>query len=133
MNVGGALRAYVEDPDNPGVPLGVAGSPKQPASLQYYELHSFRVANLSVRPTADLNARVSGSWTPKGKNWSFTANARYRDSENDELNLTDWNQNHVGVGANVLVAGGSKWLFNLGVDHSVKETDAETIIPLMDG
>lgn len=133
MIVGGGLRAYVEDPDNPGSPLGVASTPKSPDSLQYYELHTFRTANLSVFPTADLNARVSGSWTPKGKNWSVSANARYRDSDNDELNRTDWTQNHFGVGANVLVAGGSKWLFNLGVDHSVKETDAEAIIPLMDG
>lgn len=131
--VDGGLRRYVEDPANPGQPLGVASTPKSFDSLQYYELHRFRVANLSLFPSAELRARANASWGPKGANWSVNGNARYRDSENDELDFTNWKQNDYGVGANFVVSAGTRFLFNVGVDHWRQETDAEAIIPLMDG
>ena len=53
----------------------------------------------------------------------------WRSAENDELDYTDWEQQSWGVGANLWVAGGPKFMFNLGLDHGFQETDAEVIVP----
>ena len=135
-NVNGGLRQFAGYRASDGGVLGstpVPPGPRGTASLQYYELHAFRVADLGLHPSEDLTMRANARWSPKKAKWSLGGNARFRTAENDELDYTDWQRDSWGVGANVLVAGGSKFLFNLGVDHAFQETDAEAIVPLMDG
>jgi hypothetical protein len=132
-NVNGGLRRFAGYRASDGEVIGQASTPKNTDSLQYYELHAFRVADLGLHPSDDLTARASARWSPKQARWSVGGTARYRMAENDELDYTDWERTAGGVGANVMVAGGSKFLFNVGVDHAFQETDAEAIVPLMDG
>lgn len=127
VNVDGAWRLYQDNPD------GIAPSPKSPASLQYYQLHGLRAANVSSFATEDLKVRASASWGPKNARWWFTGNVRYRDAKNDELDFTEWQQNTTGVGVNWWVAASRRFNFMVGLDSYRMETDAEAIVPLMDG
>jgi hypothetical protein len=134
VNVDGGLRLFAGYLDEPtGIVVGNAASPKAPTSLQYYELHELRAADLGLAPSTRTKFRSSGTWSKKGGKLSVTGNLRYQDAENDDLDYTDWSQDTLGIGANVFVASGPRFLFNVGVDHFVQETDAEAIIPLMDG
>jgi hypothetical protein len=132
VSVDGGLRLFSGDVVG-GIVDGQAPSPKSPASLQYYQLHELRVANLSSMPTADFSLRSTLNWGPKRASWSIGANVRYRDAENDELQYTQWQRDDVGVGANFWIAAAPKVRVMVGVDSSRQETNSEVIVPVMDG
>jgi len=128
-----ALRAFAGYFDeDAGIVLGQAPSPKSEASLQYHQLHALRVAHMGNVATDNLKFRSAINWSPKGR-WALSGNVRYRDSQNDELNFSTWNQDQLGVGVNLWVAAGTTFQFNLGVDHTEEETDALVTVPVMDG
>jgi hypothetical protein len=133
-SVGGALREFAGYSE-PGIVLGQVPtnpSPTSPLSLQYYQLHALRVANISNVPTQYIKLRTSANWSPKGT-WALSGNLRYKDAENDELNYSTWDQNTLGVGVNFWVAVKPELHFTIGADHFQEETEAFTTIPLMDG
>jgi hypothetical protein len=140
VNVNGALRAFAgfrgdgyvigfADTD-PAVPPGP--TPKSPLSLQYYQLHDLRVADVTNAPTGTLKVRSNARWSPKGK-WALSGNLRYQDSENDELDYSDWQQDSLGLGANFWMAPAKNFHFTLGYDMLKQETDTLFAVPLMDG
>ena len=136
VNVDGALRAFAgfrpAPPDGDGNVVGNAPSPKSGASLQYYQLHELRVANVGYSPTDYLRVRSNVNWSPKGT-WSLSGNARFSSAENDELDYSTWEQDSLGIGANFWLAASPEFFFTIGVDHAMQETDAIAVIPLMDG
>jgi hypothetical protein len=138
---GGARRAFLGFRGLDGEVFGFADtdrvnppgpSPKNPYSLQYYQLQALRVANISSFPTDYLRYRTNVNWSPKGK-WSLGANFRYKTAENDELNYSVWEQDTMGIGANLWVAAHPEVHFTFGIDHFTEETDAYATVPLMDG
>jgi hypothetical protein len=133
MNVDGACRSFYEDPNNPGFPPDyLAGSPKSPDSIQYYQLHQLRSADVSNQPSETLGFRSQTTWSPGG-NWSVSANFRYRALENDELDTSTWDRDVYGFGAHLWVAANPKLHYVLGYDVQREETDAVYCVPLMDG
>lgn len=124
-NINGALRAW--DPA-----FGPAPSPKDPASLQYYQLHALRMADVSSVPSGELRYRGTGTWMPSARA-ALSANVRYMDGENDELDYSSLEKENLGVGANLWMAVSPEFSFMLGLDHLEQETGAMMAIPLMDG
>jgi hypothetical protein len=47
--------------------------------------------------------------------------------------LTDWAQDDIGVGVNFWIAAAPKISVMVGVDGFRQRTDAEAIVPVMDG
>jgi hypothetical protein len=135
VSVDGGLRyfaGYVNDDPGQGV-LGAAGSPKSDQSLQYYQLHALRVANIGNKPTQALKLRSYASWAPAGGRMAVGANVRLGDAENDELDWSKWESQTAGIGANFWVRAAPTLQVTLGVDHTERETSAEAFVPLMDG
>jgi hypothetical protein len=124
-NINGVLRAW--DPT-----VGSAPSPKSPASLQYAQLHALRVADVSSVPSGELRYRGTGTWMPSVKT-AVSANVRYMDAENDELDYSSLEKENLGVGANLWMAMSPEFSFMLGFDHLEQQTGAMMAIPLMDG
>ena len=124
--VDGGLRLFGGD-------SGAAGSPKVPASLQYYQLHELRAANLANKPSKDFRLRSNFSWGPRDAHWSIGANVRYRDAENDELNYTEWSRDNIGAGVNFWIAAAPKVSVMVGLDAVRQRTNSEVIVPVMDG
>jgi hypothetical protein len=139
VNDRGARRTFAfdaanYDPANPiTAVLGVAPSPLTPQSLQYYQLHVLRMADVSNAATSQLKFLANASYAPKGAKWSLTGTLRLRAAENDELNETEWTQGVAGVGVTAWVAPSPRFYLTAVVDLHRAETETEVIIPLMDG
>ena len=136
VNVDGGMRLFSGDVTQAPYPGGVNGAapnPKVEPSLQYYQAHDLRAANLANRPTQDFSLRSNFTWGPKKAKWSIGANVRYRDAQNDELDYTEWNKDNVGAGLNFWIAAAPKVSVMVGLDGVRQSTDAEVIVPVMDG
>jgi hypothetical protein len=144
VNVDGGLRLFSGDITQAPYPGGVDGwspsnssigkfGPRGVESLQYYELHQLRAANLSNRPTQDFSLRSNLTWGPKQAKWSIGANVRYRDAQNDDLDYTKWNKDNIGAGVNFWIAAAPRLSVMVGLDGVKQTTDAEVIVPVMDG
>jgi hypothetical protein len=140
MNVAGARRAFQGFRED-GFVFGLGDTdlatppgptPKNPYSLQYYQLQSYRVANLSNAPSGVARFRSAVNWSPKG-NWTLGGNFKYNTSENDELNYSTYERESLGVGASFWMAAAPTVHFTLAADVFSGDTDAYVAIPLMDG
>lgn len=132
VNVDGGGRALLADP-NTGLPVDLgAGSPKSSSSLQYYQLHALRVADLTNIPSEAFKLRSQATWAPSAI-IALTGNARYRDAENDDLDYSTWAQEAVGVGVSFWHGPLPGVQVTLGADWQLEETDTRFHVPLMDG
>ncbi len=127
-NINGGLRAY--DPLAP-FPISPA-SPKNPESLQYYQLFALRVADLTNTPSDELRYRGTGTWIPSAKT-ALNASIRYLDAENDELDFSTLEKDSLGFGVNLWTSPAPDFNFMIGFDHFEQETGVLMAIPLMDG
>jgi len=107
-------------------------TPKNPYSMQYYQLQQYRVANLTNVPNTFGRFRTAINWSPSGR-WSLGGNFKYRRAENDELNYSTYARDNYGLGANFWIALGPKVQLTLAADMLKSETDAYIAVPLMDG
>jgi hypothetical protein len=139
VNVDGAMRQFAFNAEGyDGIDpwtavVGRTTSPLLAASLQYYQLHALRVADVSGVPSSEVAALANASYGPKKGRWSVTGHVRYRGAENDELDYTDWERASQGIGVTAWLAPTPRFMMTLGVDSYSQDTDAEVIIPLMDG
>lgn len=138
VSVDGGCREYLPDPTDPSIPAGFAPSappntfgPKDPNSLQYYELQQLRVADLSAVPSKSLAVRSHATWS-KG-HWAVSGSVRYRDARNDSLDTSTWERDTVGAGVNLWVGIRSDVHFTAGIDTVRQETDTKVCVPIMDG
>jgi hypothetical protein len=141
--VNGGMRAFAGFLDEanglvlgyspPGSPaVGGTFGPKGPNSLQYYQLHALRVANLGNVPTEYFRVRSNATWSPKGRH-ALNGNIRYSTGENDELDYSTWERTSWGVGINFWTAATMKLHYTFGIDYAKQETEAANFVPLMDG
>jgi hypothetical protein len=126
VSVDGGCQAY--DPNR----VGVAASPKAPGSVQYYELHERRYADLTNVPSLLWSVRSSATWAPKGI-WALNGTVRYRDAENDDLDYSTWAEDSLGLGVNFWILASPKVQFMIGYDLAREDTTAHLCVPLMDG
>ena len=122
------------DPGDPSIPAGVSPSPpgpKGPNSLQYYELHQLRVADLTNVPSKYFALRSHATYS-KGR-WAVSGSVRYRDAENDTLDTSKWTRDTVGAGVNLWVGFRPDLHFTAGLDTVRQETDTKMCVPIMDG
>jgi hypothetical protein len=132
--VDAGCRQYLPDPGDPAIPAGVSPSPpgpKGPNSLQYYELQQLRVADLTNVPSKYLALRSHATWS-KG-HWAVSGSVRYRDAENDTLDMSKWTRDTVGAGVNLWVGVRPDVHFTAGIDTVRQETDTKMCVPIMDG
>jgi hypothetical protein len=130
--VDGGRRAYLSDPAT-GLPVDWGSpSPKSPISLQYYQLHELRVADLSSNPSGLLKFRSNATYMPGGK-WSLGGNLRFSSAENDELDYSTWENDSAGVGVNLWVIPTPEFNFTVSYDVLQQTTDTLAAVPLMDG
>jgi hypothetical protein len=132
--VDAGCREYLPDPADPALPAGISPSPpgpKGPNSLQYYELHQLRVADLTAIPSQYLGVRSHVTWS-RG-HWAVTGSVRYREAENDTLDMSEWDRETVGAGVNLWVGIRPGLHFTAGIDTVRQETDTKVCVPIMDG
>ncbi len=107
-------------------------SPLVPGSVQYYQIHDARVADLTSSPSRFWEAKVSGAYQFAP---GMQANLSYQwwDGENNDLDLTNWSKNVQGVTATLSLAPAERLQGYLGATYGRRETETFVCIPLMDG
>ncbi len=133
------LRYKLEDTDNPfkniegayeGTIYDTAGGAFD--GLQYYERYDQRLADVSNQPTLAHEITGDMTWSALA-NLSLTAGYRYTDEENDEINLSDWEQNSHMPSISLAYMPLTKLSFNFSYIYDWTETEALAAIPVFDG
>jgi hypothetical protein len=107
-------------------------SPLAPGSVQYYQIHEARVADLSASPSQYLEARLTGTYQLGASSMAMLS-YRYWDGQNDELDLTDWSKQLNAVTATISVAPAEKSELHVAATWAERELETHVCIPLMDG
>ncbi|MGQ9834418.1 MAG: GSU2204 family CXXCH-containing (seleno)protein [Thermoanaerobaculaceae bacterium] len=107
-------------------------SPLAPGSVQYYQIHEARIADLTASPARYSSLRLSATYplTPRS---SATLVASYWDGQNDELDLTNWSKSSAAVTATLNFAPMPKLENYLALSVGTREMETRVCIPLMDG
>ncbi len=99
---------------------------------QYWERHEERYADLSNQPT--LAHEISGDITWSAlKNLSVTANYRYINEENDETDVSDWQQESHVPSLSIAYMPLPQLSFNLSYIYDWTETETLANIPVFNG
>lgn len=100
--------------------------------LQYYERYEQRLADVSNQPT--LSHEIGGeiTWSAM-RNLSLTTTYRYTDKENDETNISDWEQKSHMPSVSMAYMPMPKLSFNFSYIYDWTETEAFAAIPVFDG
>lgn len=133
------LGYKVADTDNPfnylnGACEGAfevnAGNPWN--STQYWERQARRYADLSNQPT--LSQEISGAMTWSGlRNFSVTANYRYIEEENDQTDVSDWEQQSHVPSLSLAYMPVPQLSFSLSYIYDWSETETLANIPVFNG
>jgi len=109
-----------------------AASPMAPGSVQYYQLHEARVADLSASPSQYAELKVTGSYQLSP---SSLASVSYQwwDGKNDGGDLNDWSKTLAAVIATVVLAPSEAVEVHAGASYRKRELEQHICIPLMDG
>jgi len=109
-----------------------APSPLAPGSVQYYQIHDARVADLTASPSAFKELRLAASFQA---NPSTLATLTYQwwDGDNQDLDLTNWSKNTQAVTASLTWAPAERWQLYAAATYGERETETFVCIPLMDG
>lgn len=109
-----------------------APSPLVPGSVQYYQLHEARVADLTASPSQYASLRLSATYLLSPSS-SATLVANYWDGKNDELDLTNWSKSSAAVTATLNFVPLPKLENYLAASIGTRELETRVCIPLMDG
>ena len=91
-----------------------------------------RYGDATNQPSEDWRLNGNITFMPNAKSTlNFTAS--YRDAQNDDLDYTKWNKDNIGAGVNFWIAAAPKVSVMVGLDGVRQSTDAEVIVPVMDG
>jgi len=90
--------------------------------LQYYSMYESRQADLTSFPTRTLFIEGLATYTPSPR-LSITGHYRWRDSENDELNFSEWGRTVSSPGVDLWFAADEKWAITAGVVQQKEDLD----------
>lgn len=109
-----------------------APSPLAPGSVQYYQIHEARVADLTASPAQYTDLRLAASFQV---NPSTLATLTYQwwDGDNHDLDLTNWSKHTQAVTASLTLAPAESWQLYAAAAYGERETETFVCIPLMDG
>jgi hypothetical protein len=128
-NVNGGCQAEAESVYGH---TGSSPKPLLPESLQYYELHNTRTADLTNVPTDILAFKGSTTFTPNPKtSWTFMG--RYSTKENDQTQATDWEHDSWMAGTSFWFAPSPNWFITGYYSHMEEESTTQYCMPLYDG
>lgn len=126
---GGCLEAGFD----PTLVNGAYPTPGAPwVSLQYFELHQLRFANLSNRPTDGLSLNGQVNFLPS-ENLSVNVNAKWLDQKNDETQVSDWAREYLDLGATIWWAPSARFYLVGSVNWMQDDQETHVCVPLMDG
>jgi hypothetical protein len=128
VNVNGGCQ---EDAESVYGTAGVSGSPLLSDSLQYYELHALRRADIGPLATEVLNFEGSVTWK-SGWKTSVTATGRYTDETNSQTETTDWDSTDWMLGLSLWFAPDPRFYGTLSYNHMEDENTTPICVPLMD-
>ncbi|MGC8916379.1 MAG: GSU2204 family CXXCH-containing (seleno)protein [Thermoanaerobaculum sp.] len=109
-----------------------APSPLAPGSVQYYQIHDARVADLTASPSRFWEARASASYQLGGASMA-NLSVSFWDGDNDDLDLTNWSKTVQAVTASVTWQPSEAIQTHAGASYGKRETETFVCIPLMDG
>lgn len=90
--------------------------------LQYYTMYEARQADLTSFPSRNLFVEGMITATPTER-LAITGHYRWRDSENDELNYSQWGRTAYSPGVDVWFAADDKWALTAGVVYQKEMLD----------
>ena len=107
-------------------------SPLAPGSVQYYQIHEARTADLSASPEQYTELKLTGSYQISP---SSLASVSYQwwDGKNDGGDLNDWAKTLNAVTATVVVAPAETTEMHVGAAWRERKLEQHICIPLMDG
>jgi len=129
INLNGGCQLPAEDVYGTA---GTSPSPLLPESLQYYELHDIRYADIGPIPTDTWDAKGSVTISPSPKG-SITLVGRYSDEKNDNTQTTDWTREGWMAGLSFWFAPTPKFYGTFAYNHFDDEFTTPICSPLMDG
>jgi hypothetical protein len=95
-------------------PFPSPGTPASPLlGLQYFEMYRSRQGDLTSFPTDRLLLEGYATFSPSA-DLALTVHYRYSDSQNDDLNFSEWGRTAHTPGFDLWYAPAEKWAFNLG-------------------
>jgi hypothetical protein len=109
-----------------------APSPLAPGSVQYYQIHDARVADLTASPSSYKEARLTASYQATPSTLA-TLSYQWWDGDNQDLDLTNWSKNLHAVTASLTTNPSESWAFYAAASYSKRELETFVCIPLMDG
>ncbi len=126
-NLKGGCLAVGEDPTLVADPANFPWS-----SLQYFELHRRRIADLSNRPTDRIALRTRLTLVPSEQT-TLTLHGKWLSEQNDQTRVSDWTHDVAEVGASLWWTPNER--FYTTVTGVLLREDQEThlCIPLMNG
>jgi len=90
--------------------------------LQYYSMYQARQADLSSLPTRALFVEGLVTATPTAR-LAITGHYRWRDSENDELNYSQWGRTTHSPGVDLWFAVDDRWALTAGAVYQKEKLD----------
>jgi Putative outer membrane beta-barrel porin, MtrB/PioB len=104
-------------------PFASPGTPSSPLTgLQYYSMYQARQADLTSFPTRSLFVEGSATVTPTPR-LAITGHYRWRDSQNDDLNYSEWGRTMVSPGMEVWLAADGRWAMSAGIVQQHEKLD----------
>jgi hypothetical protein len=89
---------------------------------QYFEMYDSRAANLTSVPTSAFRGEAAVTWTP-AERAAVSAHYRTRQSKNDSLNYSDWQQSIHMAGVEAWFAPLDRVTFTAGYAYQGEQTD----------
>lgn len=111
-----AIPAVLQPYPSPGVPA----SPL--TGLQYYTMYQARQADLTSFPTRSLFAEGLVTVTPNER-LAITGHYRWRDSQNDALNFSEWGRTSSSPGVDLWFAADDKWALTAGYVYQKEQLE----------
>jgi len=108
------------------------GSPMANGSVQYWQIHEARSADLSASPASWTELKLSGSYQ-LGASSSATVSARWWDGNNTEQDLNQWSRTLAAATASWNWAPAESSSIYVAATYGTRELEQHICIPLMDG
>ncbi len=107
-------------------------SPLVPGSVQYWQIHAGRVADLSASPSSWAELKLSGTYQ-LGSSSMAALSLRYWDGANSDQDLNQWSRTLMAATASWNWAPAETSEIHVAASYGTRELEQHLCIPLMDG
>jgi hypothetical protein len=131
-----------EDIDQPFIGVNAAGtvsfnpapqsSPLAPGSIQYFQLYANRIVDLSNQPNQTMQFKANLSHK-LSKTFSVNGSVNWKTSENDILDYSKWNKDHLALNASAWFALSPEFYGTISYSYGDDTTETLFILPIFDG